>query len=69
MSFSLFELARRREFAELTRRLELATRETHATSTRGAPLSEIQKLLDEALWYAQAGDFEEAVYRLEQTRN
>jgi hypothetical protein len=60
----LLRLARSGDQAELVRALELETRATHCTSTAGQPLHEGEKLLDEALWYARAGDLDEAAYRL-----
>lgn len=62
----LLRLARSGDVKELAVQLELATRETHQTRQRGQQLSERQKLLDEALWYARHGDLSEAKYRLEQ---
>jgi hypothetical protein len=60
----LLRLARAGDQAELVCALELKTRATHATSTPGQPLTESEKLLDEALWYARLGDLDEAKYRL-----
>lgn len=62
----LLRLARSGDIKELAIQLELMTRETHQTCQRGRLLSERQKLLDEALWYARHGDLSEATYRLEQ---
>ena len=64
--FHLLWLAEHGERDELERELELATRSIHQTSTRGMKLSETEKCLDEALWYARAGEYDEALYRLQQ---
>lgn len=36
------------------------------TCSPGQPLTEQEKLLDEALWYARNGDLDEAAYRIGQ---
>ena len=55
-----------KDFAECIRQLELSAARTHHTSSPGVDLTESEKLVDEALWYARAGDWDEAIYRLEQ---
>lgn len=62
--FDLIDLARKGEVAEMIRQLELKTAKTHHVNNPGVEMSESQKLLDEALWYAKAGDLDEAIYRL-----
>jgi len=60
----LLRLADDGDRVELVRALELETGRTHLTCEPGKPLTESEKLLDEALWYARAGDLDEATYRL-----
>jgi hypothetical protein len=60
----LLQLARSGDQAELVRALERATAFTHQINQRGVPMTETEKLLDEALWYARNGDLDEAAYRL-----
>lgn len=62
----LLKLARSGDVRELTAQLDLATRDQHHATVRGIKLSEAEKLLDEAYWYARHGDLSEATYRLEQ---
>jgi hypothetical protein len=57
------------EFVELRRELESLTAAVHCTSTRGTPLNETEKLLDEALWYLRAGDVDEMAYRLREAED
>ncbi len=61
---TLLETARSGDLANLIERLEHASRQTHETCTGGVPLSESQRLIDEALTYAKLGDLDEATYRL-----
>lgn len=63
-AFDLIKLAHAGNQVDLVRALEFETRETHRTSAPGVKLSEDEKLQDEALWYARAGDLDEAAYRL-----
>lgn len=60
----LLRLAQSGDQAGLVHALEIETSKTHHVTDRGLPMSESQKLLDEALWYARRGDLDEARYRL-----
>jgi hypothetical protein len=64
MTETLLRVAERGDVAQLVERLDLAARSTHCTSTGGVPLTEDEKLIDEALWYARHGDIDEAKYRV-----
>lgn len=65
----LTDLALHCEHAELQRELEILLSSVHLTSNAGIPLTETEKLLDEALWYLRARDFDEATYRVEQAED
>lgn len=47
----------------LVEQLRFMSAKTHASGHR-KPMSESEKLLDEAFWYAQRGEIDEVLYRL-----
>ncbi len=55
--------ARRLDAPALVAQLRLMTAKTHGSQQR-KPMTEDQKLLDEAFWYASRGELDEALYRL-----
>lgn len=55
--------ARRLDAPALVAQLRLMTAKTHSSYQR-KPMSEGEKLLDEAFWYASRGELDEALYRL-----
>jgi hypothetical protein len=61
MMETLLHTAQRRDLPRLIERLEYATN-SHRSDR--APLEAGEQLLDEALWYAKAGDIDEAIFRL-----
>lgn len=61
---TLLETALSGDLPRLRERLENASRRIHQTSTGGAPLTESEQLIDEALVYARLGDLDEATHRL-----
>lgn len=62
MSETLLETARSRDMPRLVERLEHASRNQRSGRQ---PLTVPEQLVDEALWYAKAGDLAEATLRLE----
>lgn len=62
----LLSLAHCGDLAELARELAFATTITHRGG--GGQMTETEKLLDEAHWYARHDDLSEATYRLEQAK-
>jgi hypothetical protein len=58
---TLLETAQRRDIPRLIERLEHATR-NHRSGRHSLEVNE--QLIDEALWYAKAGDIDEAIHRL-----
>lgn len=62
---TLIEIAESGDFREFTEQLRAITAKTHGSRQR-EPMTEDEKLLDEAYGYAQRGEFDEAIYRLSQ---
>jgi hypothetical protein len=68
LQVTLIEIAQRGDYREFTEQLRAMTAKTHGRSDR-KPMTEDEKLLDEAYWYAQHGEFDEAIYRLSQAES
>jgi hypothetical protein len=60
----LLDLARAGNQVDLVRALEFETACVHCVGQGGRQLTESEKLIDEALWYAKHGELDEAAYRL-----
>ena len=55
--------ARHLDACALVEQLQFMTAKTHGSAQR-RPMTESEKLLDEAFWYASWSDLDEAIYRL-----